>query len=321
METITLRGQHVKVDVRGELERFDWGRKAKWQDDKLIAVSPFRYDNSPSFFVNLTGDHAGTWKDSGYEYDEWASGNLIKLLAFMRQETYEETEEYLALMYGIELNYDADIPITARLTLENLRNPLPNDWLTPYKYRHPYLTNRSITERVQRMMRIGYDPNTNAVVIPWLNANGVIVNAKFRTVKGKIFWYTKNALPVKHNVYGMDAIYGVRAKQAVICEAEIDALTWMSWGVPAIALGGAYLNDKQAEMIIRSPIETLVVGADNDEQGEKLKCQIMAKLYNYKELQEVDYPLGYKDANEIKCAGLEKPTFSPLNKHNRLLIL
>jgi hypothetical protein len=320
MEEITVRGKRVKVDIRGELERYEWGMRAKWTDEKLIAPSPFRYDKSPSFFVNLKSVEvngkritAGTWKDSGYEYEEWASGNFIKLLAFLRGETYEEAEEYLLQVYGVEITYDNLELSSPNLTLEEKRKPLPADWLTPYKFRHPYLGQRGISEKVQRMMRIGYDKGSNAVVIPWIDANGRIVNAKFRAAKGKLFWYAKNALPVKYNVYGIDAIYGVNAKRAVLCEAEIDALTWMTWGVPAIALGGAYLSDRQAEIIIRSPIEQLIIGADNDDQGRKLYEQVTNKLRNYCELYEVVYPIGYKDANEIMQDGREMPTFTAIS--------
>jgi hypothetical protein len=58
METLRIRGQDVAVDIRTELEQFNWTRP-KWSADKLIAASPFRYDKTPSFFVNFTGEYAG----------------------------------------------------------------------------------------------------------------------------------------------------------------------------------------------------------------------------------------------------------------------
>jgi hypothetical protein len=47
METLRIRGQDVAVDIRTELEQFNWTRP-KWSADKLIAASPFRYDKTPS---------------------------------------------------------------------------------------------------------------------------------------------------------------------------------------------------------------------------------------------------------------------------------
>lgn len=320
MEEILLRGKRVKVDIRGELEKYDWGLKTRWTDEKLIAPSPFRYDKSPSFFVNLTGEYAGTWRDSGFYDAEWEKGGFVKLLSFMRNETYEETEEYLALMYGVELTYD-DIDISLpTLDLVPKRKALPKDFLKPYKYRHPYLTKRGISEKVQRMMCIGYDKESKAVVIPWFNARQEIANCKFRAVRGKVFWYAKDALPIKHLVYGIDAIYATKADTAVLCEAEIDALSWMTWGVPAIAVGGVHFTDKQADIIKRSPIKHLIIGGDNDKQGEKLKQAVQAKLGGYMDLSEVIYPLGYKDANEVLVAGLPKPNYTVLTPFKKFIL-
>lgn len=312
MEEILLRNQRVKVDLRGELEQFDWGAKHKWQEDKLVAPSPFRYDKSPSFFVNLTGEYAGTWKDSGFYDAEWEKGNFVKLLSFLRNETYEETEEYLALQYGVELSYDNLTLDSPNLTLEERRKALPADYLLPYKYKHGYLTGRGISERVQRMMRIGYDPTHNCIVIPWLDQKQNIANCKFRAVRGKVFWYAKDALPIKHLVYGIDCVYAVKAKRVAICEAEIDALTWMTWGVPAIAVGGVSFNDKQADIIARSPIEDLIISSDNDKDGNKLREAVISKLGAYKNLYDVEYPLGFKDANEMLQAGYNAPNTTPV---------
>lgn len=318
MEEILLRDKRVKVDLRGELERFDWGAKHKWQEDKLVAPSPFRYDKSPSFFVNLTGEYAGTWKDSGFYDAEWEKGNFVKLLSFLRNETYEETEEYLAYTYGVELSYD-DLELgSPNITLDELRKPLPADYLQPYKYKHGYLTGRGISERVQRMMRIGYDKEHGAIVIPWLDPQQRLANCKFRAVRGKVFWYAKNALPIKHLVYGIDAVYAVKAKRVAICEAEIDALTWMTWGVPAIAVGGVSFNDKQADIIRRSPIEELIISSDNDKDGNKLRDAVINKLGAFVTLYNVEYPLGYKDVNEMLQAGLQPPNTTPATAFNHL---
>lgn len=320
MEEISLRGKKVKVDIRSELMQYDWGNKCRWTEDKLIATSPFRYDKSPSFFVNLTGEYAGTWADSGFYDVEWSKGNFVKLLSFLRNETYEETEEYLAITYGADIAYDELELGDPNLTLAQVRNALPANFLTPYKYKHDYLTKRGISERVQRMMRIGYDPVSNAVVMPWLDPVQNIANCKFRSVRGKVFWYTKNALPIKHLVYGIDAVYAVKAKRVALCESEIDALTWMTWGVPAIAVGGVSFNDKQADIIRRSPIQELIISADNDKDGNKLKEAVCNKLGSFVTLQTVNYPQGYKDVNEMLQAGLKAPSLTPVTTFKGLTL-
>lgn len=327
MEEIYVRGKRIKVDIRGELEKFDWGDKVRWTDEKLICPSPFRYDKTPSFFVNLKPVErngqvipAGTWADSGYYDEEWKSGNFIKLLAFMRNETYEETEEYLLQTYGVEYGYDFDFT-PPNITLEETRKPLPKDFMKPYMFRHPYLGKRGISEKVQRIMKIGYDKESNAVVIPWLDAYGNIVNCKFRAVRGKTFWYAKNALPIKTLVYGIHVIYAKRAEIAALCEAEIDAMTWLEWGIPGLAVGGVTFTDKQASIIRRSPIKRLIISADNDKQGEKLKQAVIDKLKYDVELYVVQMPQGFKDVNEMFAASLQPPRYELYNPFEGILQL
>jgi len=82
---IRALGTRINVDIEEELRLFPWNR-ARWTESKLIASSPFRDDNAPSFFVNLDGEYAGTWADSGAYGTEYESGNFVRLLAYLRNE-------------------------------------------------------------------------------------------------------------------------------------------------------------------------------------------------------------------------------------------
>lgn len=303
MPIIKIRNQPVEVDIRSELERFNWIRP-RWTNDKLIAASPFRYDKTPSFFVSLDGEYAGGWKDSGAYDIEWESGNFTKLLSFLRDETTEETEEYLLSEYGVEWKYDEFVKLP-KLSLngEKLRH-IDKVILEKYKWRHPYLERRGITEEVQRMARIGYDRDRQAVTIPWFNADGTLANVKYRLVKGRAFWYEKGAVPIRHIIYGIDRVYMSQTNEVILCEGEIDALTWETMGKRAIAIGGVAFTDSQADIIKRAPIKRLVICGDNDKVGGKLKRQVIDKLRGYVELAEVIVPCMYKDVNEAYCKGV-----------------
>lgn len=63
MNQIKVRDKQVNIDIKTELEEFDF-RNARWSDDKLIACSPFRQDSTPSFFVTLSGEYSGVRGDS-----------------------------------------------------------------------------------------------------------------------------------------------------------------------------------------------------------------------------------------------------------------
>jgi 5S rRNA maturation endonuclease (ribonuclease M5) len=295
MPFIKVNDKILDVDIRRELEQYTWHR-AKWSSDKLIAASPFRYDQTPSFFVGLD---TGGWADSGAVDPIYASGSFVKLLSFLRSETYEETVDYLQAMYATEYNETMQISLR-HLRLQHRRKPLDMALLRRYMYRHPYLAKRGISEDVQRMMRVGYCRTSKAVTIPWFTADGKLGNIKFRKVGEKTFWYQRGGLPIRNLVYGMEVIYRNQITDAVIVEGEIDAMYLMTAGIPAIAIGGSNFTDVQAEAIVKSPIESLTVIGDNDSAGDRVKECIFDKLRGHVELKESSLPKEYNDVNDVR---------------------
>jgi DNA primase len=303
MGEVKLRGQYLPVDIREELSEYDWIRP-RWSETKLIAASPFRHDNTPSFFVNL---ETGGWSDAGAFDSDYESGNLAKLLAFLRDETYEEACEYLIERYGIR-EYDNSVHISlpnVEIKGELCKKSLTEDVLLRYNYRHSYLEGRGISEKVQKFLGVGYSKQNGAITIPWRHADGSLANLKYRKVAGKIFWYERGASPIRTLVYGIDKVYKHKLRTVVICEAEIDAMSWWTSGqIPAIALGGSNVTDVQLELIRKSPIERLILAMDNDKQGRKMRDKLVNRLTGYVELAEVAIPTEYKDANEALTNGV-----------------
>ncbi|MEG7333287.1 toprim domain-containing protein [Bacillus sp. 0102A] len=299
MPTLLLNGRHVDVDIRYELEQFEWTRPT-WTEDRLLAASPFRYDRTPSFYVYLedtASAKAGYFGDSGAYDAEFARGGFVKLLAFLRAETEAETVDYLLDSY-------APASENGRLTLRLPKlkavakpEPLPESLLADVLIGpNAYLTGRGIAAEVQSEAGVGLVGN--AVAIPWRLPNGRLANVKYRSTRGKAFWYVKGGWPIRDLVYGMDFVYTRRLNSAVICEAEIDVMTWRSVGVPAIGTGGSAFNSKKADIITQSPIEYLTVVTDNDKAGDKLRAAIERYL-NGKVRLAHGYITEVKDANEL----------------------
>ncbi|QYG88298.1 toprim domain-containing protein [Bacillus atrophaeus] len=299
MPILILSGRHVDVDIRYELEQFEW-MKEKWEDDRLLAASPFRYDQNPSFYVyfeDTASAKAGYWGDSGAIDENFARGGFVKLLAFLRAETEYETVDYLLDTYA-PATEDGRLTLRLpKLRVAKRPKPLPESILTDAHIgENAYLTGRSITDEVQAEAGVGM--SGNAVVIPWRLPNGRLANVKYRATRGKAFWYVKGGMPIRDLVYGMDLVYAGRLRHAVICEAEIDAMSWRSVGVPAIGTGGSAFNSKKADIIAQSPIEYLTVITDNDKAGEKLRAAIERYL-NGKVRLAHGYITEVKDANEL----------------------
>jgi DNA primase len=283
------------------IERYPW-RNLLYARGRLIASSPFgsRADNTPSFsvVVDADSDAFGCWNDAGADDPEWARGSPIKLYAFLRNITEYEA---FTLLYSGD---DEDAPPSLRINLraaETVATRRPID-VTPYIAQEvPYLSSRGITPIIQRLYKSGMDHAKNAVVMPWSSPSGAVLNAKWRAIWGKAFWYAKGGAPVKTMIYGIDVAYRRNIKRAVIVEAEIDAMTAASAGTFGLAVGGSEFTDEKAEMLRRSPIAELLIAGDNDAAGEKLRWQIERKLRGYMRLYNVKID-GAKDFN---AAGTE----------------
>ncbi|ARV43491.1 DNA primase [Bacillus subtilis] len=299
MPTLILNGRHVDVDIRYELEQFEWTRPT-WTEDRLLAASPFRYDRTPSFYVYIeetASAKAGYWGDSGAYDAEFARGGFVKLLAFLRAETEGETVDYLLETYAPAAKDGRLTLRLPKLKAVSKPEPLPESLLVDVQAGpNDYLTGRGISAEVQR--EAGGGLVGNAVAIPWRLPNGRLANVKYRSTRGKAFWYVSGGWPIRDLVYGMDLVYAQRLKHAVICEAEIDAMAWRSVGVPAIGTGGSAFNLKKADIITQSPIEYLTVVTDNDKAGDKLRVAIERYL-NGKVRLAHGYITEVKDANEL----------------------
>lgn len=287
-----------RVNVREEIEEFRWDN-ARWSDTKLIAASPFREDRSPSFYVWLDGEEKGYFGDSGAYDDYYARGGLIKLLAFLRGESPETTIDYLLEKYGdgkIRRLDDIKIP-TLILPKEDRRIWIPGSVLNLMDSDYSYLEGRGISEEVQRIFGIKYDAGHDSVAMPWRYADGSVGAIKYRNTQEKKFYYQAGGYPIHRMVYGLDLVYEQEIRKVYITEAEIDAMSLWELGKPAVALGHGTLNDKQAELLLKSPASEFVVAADMDAVGEKITKQAKSLLGGFCMVSRLN--LGkYHDANE-----------------------
>lgn len=293
----------VKVDVRGELENFEWER-ASWHVEKLIACSPFREERAPSFYVYLEDTEsaaAGYWQDSGSFDARYGKGGFVKLLAYLRKESESETADYLLGKYA-----SGYVPVEEMTLKAHPRFGFdPPDFMQPDKLRglalrHPYLGNRGISEDVQRFYTIGYDKEKRAVSIPWRDGRGRLITIKYRSVHSKVFWYDAEGADITAHLFGMYMVYKERPDYAVLVEAEIDAMYLRTAGIPAIATGNKYFSKKRAELIRKSSVKRLIIGADNDEAGREMANRISGMLTNDVDLFAWTLPNYAKDINDVR---------------------
>ena len=296
-----IQGQEVPVDVQAELEQFEW-KRATWTAEKLIACSPFREDRHPSFYCWLVETEkapAGAWGDSGAS-GEYEKGGFISLLSFLRNESEEETIEYLISKYGIQ-NSDGKI-ILRKLNVslgKKVRTPLPHHLLDGLQ-EHPYLSNRGISRGVQKAMKTGFDPKKNAIALPWFLPDGRLGAIKYRRVNNKRFFYAKGGFPIRELLYGIHILHEKDyLDTVVVTEAEIDAMSAMTVGFPAVAVGCSSFNEKHRNLLLQTNVRKVIIASDNDKAGRKLAKQIQDVLGMQFSLYQIDYPDGVKDLNDM----------------------
>ena len=297
MPVINVGNARSDVDIESELRKFTWYND-RWTSHKLIASSPFRDDNAPSFFVNLDGEYAGTWGDSGALGDEYSSGNFVRLLAYLRKEDEQYTVEYLLVKYGAigEIKQGKDIRIALPRYKPSKAEYKPLDGRITVAT-SPYLTLRAIGKDVQERYGIGYNELIRGyTALPWHDSRGAVANVKYRSTSDKHFFYEAGGQPIGELVYGLYMAKG--SEEAIVVEGEIDALSWATAGHDAIAVGSANVTRRQVYLIGKAGFKRIYLAADNDEQGRNLNRKLATSLRGMAELYEIDHGR-YKDANEV----------------------
>lgn len=177
--------------------------------------------------------------------------------------------------------------------------PLGESIVTPAT--SPYLERRGIGAETQSAYGIGYGKQKGFTALPWRLADGRLANVMYRATRGKLFFYEKGGMPRRKLLYGIDVVHRIGSRRAALCEAPIDALSWFeaSGGeIVGIAAGGVTLSDEQADLIKRSPIETIILAGDNDKAGEKFNEEVERKLRGHVRIERADYG-DKKDANDV----------------------
>lgn len=306
MEKLKVKGHLLEVNYEEEFEpyihRLD---KAQQRGSKIQACSPFRSEKHPSWAVNLEN---GSWVDSGADEESERKGSFISLLAFFRGETFEETSEYLFEKYshflddadGLKLNLDLQLeePEVAVLGADKYDGVvcIPSG----------YLVGRGITLKTQAYFQTGMGKNKDAVAIPWHDSKGRIINIKYRSLTGKEFWFSKGGQPIKNHVYGLFAVKKHGFKEVWCVESEIDALYLWSMGIPAIAFGGASINDIQKKLILNTEIESLIIATDNDVVGHRFAEVLKNEFGGIFNCLRIDFPEGVKDVNEMTSMQIDE---------------
>lgn len=191
--------------------------------------------------------------------------------------------------------------------------------LDKYRYIHPYMYKRGLTDEIIELFDIGYDVSTNCITFPIKDISGRCLFIARRSVVSKYFNYPEG---VEKPLYGLYELYQQPMFQylehtprvgefttptqyhlippfgeVIVCESMLDALSFWTVGKYAVALNGLG-NELQFKQLRELPCRKIILATDSDERGMSARKRIRQNLQNRKIVTEYIFPKGRKDANE-----------------------
>lgn len=188
-------------------------------------------------------------------------------------------------------------------------NYISDEELEKYRYVHPYMYARGLTDEVIELFDIGYDRDMQAITFPVRDIHGNCLFIARRSVKTKFFSYPEG---VEKPLYGLYELYtyafsGVKKQpfwhidgvpqEVIVCESMLDALSFWTVGKYAVALNGLG-NELQFKQLRQLPCREIILATDMDERGMAARDRIRENMQNIKIVGEYFFPKGCKDAND-----------------------
>lgn len=207
------------------------------------------------------------------------------------------------------------------IELDFIRKRLPAPWrnsnyvseeeLDKYRYTHPYLYKRGMTDEIIELFDLGYDRDMQAITFPVRDIHGNCLFIARRSVKTKFFNYPEG---VEKPLYGLYEYYRMfsdskqayfelwekinpKANEMIVCESMLDALSFWTVGKYAVALNGLG-NELQFKQLRDLPCREIILATDMDERGLAARERIRKNMNGTKLITEYFFPEGRKDAND-----------------------
>ena len=184
--------------------------------------------------------------------------------------------------------------------------------LDKYRYTHPYMYKRGLTDEVIELFDIGFDADTDCITFPVRDVFGNTLFVARRSVRTKFFNYPEG---VEKPLYGLYELYNcpitvtretgiigfrggkVFPSEIIVTESMLDALSFWTVGKYAVALNGLG-NELQFKQLRELPCRKIILATDMDEKGLAARKRIRENIGSRKLITEYYFPKGRKDANE-----------------------
>lgn len=184
--------------------------------------------------------------------------------------------------------------------LDNLNNNsvdntyISDEELDKYRYIHPYMYKRGLTDEIIERFDIGYDRERKEITFPVRDIEGRCVFVAGRSVESKFFRLPKG---FDKPIYCADKFRAGTYRTAYITESFLNCLTCWKYNKPAMAMIGTG-NKKQYEILNKLPVREYILAFDPDEAGRKA-TERFRKNVNGKIIKELVYT-DNRDINDLQ---------------------
>ena len=166
--------------------------------------------------------------------------------------------------------------------------------LDKYRYIHPYMSERGLTDEIIERFDIGYDRERKEITFPVRDIEGKCVFVAGRSVERKFFRLPKG---IDKPVYQAYRFNSGKYRTAYITESFLNCLTCWKYDKPAMATIGTG-NQKQYEILNKLPVREYILAFDPDEAGRKATERFRKNVHG-KIIKELVYP-DSRDINDLQ---------------------
>lgn len=166
--------------------------------------------------------------------------------------------------------------------------------LDKYRYIHPYMYERGLTDEIIERFDIGYDRERKEITFPVRDIEGRCVFVAGRSVERKFFRLPKG---IDKPIYCSDKFRVGTYRTAYITESFLNCLTCWKYNKPAMAMIGTG-NQKQYEILNKLPVREYILAFDPDEAGRKATERFRKNVHG-KIIKELVYT-DNRDINDLQ---------------------
>ena len=177
---------------------------------------------------------------------------------------------------------------------EQYAGEITEEELDKYRYIHPYMSERGLTDEIIERFDIGYDRERKEITFPVRDIEGRCVFVAGRSVERKFFRLPKG---IDKPIYCADKFRTGTYRTAYITESFLNCLTCWKYNKPAMAMIGTG-NQKQYEILNKLPVREYILAFDPDEAGRKATERFRKNVHG-KIIKELVYP-DNRDINDLQ---------------------